>query len=196
MRAIAGFGSRLAMVAPLVSFLMAAPVFAQECETKIGALGPLSGGAAAWGLAMKAGAEFVAAQANASGGLQVGNRKCKVTVVTYDTKYTADGAAAGANYLASQNVKLIIGPVGSPEATGIKPVAHRNGQLTFNSAMAKDAIGTQWPTAFRQVSSPSAWAPALVKAAKDRFKITSVVVVAPNDQGGTDIASVDAEAYK
>jgi branched-chain amino acid transport system substrate-binding protein len=32
--------------------------------------------------------------------------------------------------------------------------------------------------------------------AKDTFNIKSIVVVAPNDQGGTDIASVDAEAYK
>ena len=180
----------------LVLAAACSPAAAQGCETKIGALGPMSGGAAAWGLAMKAGAEFAAAQANESGGVQIGNRKCKVTVLNYDSKYTADGAAAGANYMASQNVKVIIGPVGSPEATGIKPVAQRNQQLTFNSSYAKDAIGPQWPLAFHQLAGPSAWAPALVKAAKDRFKISSVVVVAPNDQGGTDVASVNAEAYK
>src|SRR4030088_50822 len=33
-------------------------------------------------------------------------------------------------------------------------------------------------------------------AAKRKFGIKKVVVVAPNDQGGTDIASVDAVAYK
>ena len=133
---------------PALLLAMAAvcsPAAAQDCETKIGALGPMSGGAAAWGLAMKAGAEFAAAQANEAGGVQIGNRKCKVTVLNYDSKYTADGAAAGANYMASQNVKVIIGPVGSPEATGIKPVAQRNQQLTFNSSYAKDAIGPQLP---------------------------------------------------
>jgi branched-chain amino acid transport system substrate-binding protein len=35
-----------------------------------------------------------------------------------------------------------------------------------------------------------------VKVAKEKFGIKKVVVVAPNDQGGTDIASVDAAAYK
>ena len=94
----------------LVAAAACLPAAAQDCETKIGALGPMSGGAAAWGLAMKSGAEFAAAQVNQAGGLQVGNRKCKVTVLNYDTKYTADGAAAGANYMASQNVKVIIGP--------------------------------------------------------------------------------------
>lgn len=178
------------------ALLASAPAMAQDCETKIGALGPMSGGAAAWGIAMKSGAEFVAAAVNETGGLQIGTRKCKVTVLTYDTKYTADGAAAGANYLASQNVKVIIGPVGSPEATGIKPVANRNQQLTFNSSYAKDAIGPQFPMAFHQLAGPVVWAPPLVKAAKERFKIASVVVVAPNDQGGTDVASVNAEAYK
>jgi branched-chain amino acid transport system substrate-binding protein len=193
MNSLSKYGFRSAL---LTSLLATLPAWAQNCETKIGVLGPLSGGAAAWGLAMKGGVEFAAAQSNEAGGVQIGNRKCKVTVLNYDTKYTADGAAAGANFLAGENVKLIIGPVGSPEATGVKPVANRNGQLTFNSSFAKDAIGTQFPNAFHQLAGPSAWSPALVKAAKERFKITSVVVVAPNDQGGTDVASVNADSYK
>ena len=185
-----------ALPGSMLVLLACAPAIAQDCETKLGALGPMSGGAAAWGLALKAGVELAAAQANETGGVQVGSRKCKVMVASYDSKYTADGAAAGANYMASQNVKLIVGPVGSPEATGVKPVANRNGQLTFNSSYAKDAISPQFPTAFHQLAGPAAWAPTLVKSAKDRFKINSVVVVAPNDQGGTDVASVNAEAYK
>lgn len=191
---------QLALLAPAMamcaSLLTSLPARAEECEARLGALGPMSGGAAAWGLALKAGVEMAAAQANEAGGVQIGSRKCKVTVASYDSKYTADGAAAGANYLASQNVKLIIGPVGGPEATGVKPVANRNGQLTFNSSYAKDAIGPQYPTAFHQLAGPAAWAPALVAHAKERFRIASVVVVAPNDQGGTDVADVDAAAYK
>jgi len=189
-----------AVFALATGFLSAAPLImpasAQSCEAKIGALGPMSGGAAAWGLALKAGVDFAAAQANEAGGVTVGDKKCKVTVVSYDTKYTADGAAAGANYMASQDVKLIVGPVGSPEATGIKPVANRNEQLTFNSSYAKNAIGPEWTLAFHQLAGPSAWASALATVAKDKFKINSVVVVAPNDQGGTDVASVNAAAYK
>ena len=183
-------------VAALGLASLAVPASAQNCETKIGALGPMSGGAAAWGLALKLGVEFAAAQANEAGGVAIGEKKCKVVVVSSDTKYTAEGAAAGANYLASQDVKLIIGPVGSPEATGIKPVANRNEQLTFNSSYAKNAIGPEWPLAFHQLAGPSAWAAALATVAKDKFNIKSVVVVAPNDQGGTDVASVNAAAYK
>lgn len=191
-----GVSTSLAVVAVLWAAPLGAGARAAECEVKIGTMGPLSGAAAAWGIAMRSGVEFAAAEANKNGGLPVGSDKCKVTVLSYDSKYTAQGAAAGANYFASENVKFIIGPVGSPEATGAKPVAERNGQITFNSSYAKDAIGPQWPLAFHQLTGPSTWAAPLVKAAKEKFNIKSVVVVAPNDQGGTDIASVNAEAYK
>lgn len=185
-----------AVAIALVAASYPSPAAAADCEVKIGALGPLSGGAAAWGLALRSGVEFAVEEANKAGGLPVGSDKCRVTVTSYDTKYTADGAAAAANFLASQNVKLIVGPVGSPEATGIKPVAERNGQITFNSAYAKDAIGPQWPLAFHQLAGPSTWAEPMVKFAKSKFDMKSVALVAPNDQGGTDIASVNAQAYR
>jgi len=188
--------SLLTTVILLPLALGATPARAADCEIKLGMVGPLSGAAASWGIALRSGAEFAAAEVNKAGGLPVESRKCTVSVISYDSKYTADGAAAGANYLASQNVKFIIGPVGSPEATGIKPVAQRNGQITFNTAYAKNAIEPNYPLAFHGLSGPATWAPPLAKAAKEKFGFKSIVCVAPNDQGGTDIASVDAAAYR
>ncbi|MDB6001748.1 MAG: Extracellular ligand-binding receptor [Rhizobacter sp.] len=169
---------------------------AQGCEVKLGAMGPLSGGATAWGIALRAGVELAAAEANQAGGVVVAGKKCNVSVESQDSKYSAEGAAAAANFFASKDIVLIIGPVGGPEATGVKPVAQRNGQITFNSSYAKDALQTSAPLAFHQLTGPGVWAKPLVKAAKERFNLKSVVVVAPNDQGGTDVASADAAAYK
>jgi branched-chain amino acid transport system substrate-binding protein len=169
---------------------------AQECEAKIGVVGPMSGGAALWGLSARNGAEIAAAEANQAGGLLMGGKKCKVVVVSYDSKYSAEGAAAAASSLASQDVGVIVGPVGSPEATGIKPVAERNKQVTTNSGYNKDAIGTQWPLAFHALPGPGAWAKPIAKAAKEKFDIKSIVVVAPNDQGGTDVGSMAVDAYR
>jgi branched-chain amino acid transport system substrate-binding protein len=169
---------------------------AQECEAKVGVVGPMSGGAALWGISARNGAEIAASEYNQAGGLPMGGKKCKVVVVSYDSKYSAEGAAAAANNLASQDVSVIVGPVGSPEATGIKPVAERNKQVTMNAVYAKDAIGAQWPLAFHAVAGPGAWAKLLVKMAKEKFDIKSVVVVAPNDQGGTDTATVAVDAYR
>jgi branched-chain amino acid transport system substrate-binding protein len=183
----------------LAAALAAAPLaaHAQSCEAKIGAMGPMSGGAAQWGLAMAGAAELAAAELNAQGGATIDGKKCKIVVVSYDSKYTADGAAAGANALASEGIKIIIGPVGSPEATGIKPVAARNEQLTWNAAYAKNALEPKYPLVFHIAPGPGTWSDAMVKHALKHFPgIKSVALVAPNDQGGTDIASVDAVAYR
>ena len=169
---------------------------AQNCEMKLGAMGPMSGGAAQWGLAMKSAAELAAAEVNQDGGVKIDGKQCKVTVVSYDSKYTADGAAAGSNALAAEGVHLIIGPVGSPEATGIKPLLGRNGQIAWNNAYAKNALEPRFPLMFQLAPTPYSWADPVIKKAKSVFTIKTVVLVAPNDQGGTDIADIDADAYK
>ena len=169
---------------------------AASCGIKIGAIGPLSGPAAEWGLAMVAAAEMAAAEANNKGGLQVGDQKCHVDVISYDSKYSAEGAAAGANNLASQGIKFIFGPVGAPEMTGIKPIAMRNQILVFGDSYAKNAIGPQWPLVFHLGPGPNVWGAPIIEEAKRKWKIDTVSIIAPNDQGGTDIASVDAQDYE
>ena len=169
---------------------------AQNCELKIGAMGPMSGGAAQWGLAMAGATELAAAEVNSAGGIKMGGKTCKVVVVPYDSKYTADAAAAGSNAFAAQDIKLIVGPVGSPEATGIKPVAARNEQLAWNAAYAKNALEPKFPLMFHIAPGPAVWSDTVIKAAMKVFPMKTVALIAPNDQGGTDIASVDAEAYK
>lgn len=187
----------LAAAATAICVVFASPsAWAQACELKIGSMGPMSGGAAQWGLAMDAAAQMAAAEVNVEGGLKVGDKKCHVTVVAYDSKYTADGAAAGANALAAEGIHFIIGPVGAPEATGIKPVAARNGQIAWNASYAKDALSTKYPLMFHMGPGPGAWADSVIKEALKHFTIKSVALIAPNDQGGTDIVSVDEVAYK
>jgi branched-chain amino acid transport system substrate-binding protein len=184
------------MAAAALAVVTSAGAHAQSCEIKIGAMGPMSGGAAQWGLAMAGAAELAAAEVNADGGIQIGGKKCKVTVVSYDSKYTADGAAAGSNALASQGIKLIIGPVGSPEATGIKPVAARNEQLAWNAAYAKNSLEPKFPLMFHVAPGPAVWSDAMIKRVVKTFPMKTVALIAPNDQAGTDILSVDAEAYR
>lgn len=194
-RSLASVVISIAFVASLAGSAVRADA-AGPCTLKIGAIGPLAGPAAEWGLTLVRAAELAAAEANAAGGLQVGDSKCQVSVMSYDSRYTAEGAAAGTNSFVSQRIKFIIGPIGSPEITGLKPVAHRNGLLVFGDGYAKNAIGPQWPLVFHESPGPSGWADAIIKVAKTKFKMKSVALIAPNDQGGTDITSVDAEAYR
>ncbi|VWB18900.1 amino acid ABC transporter substrate-binding protein [Burkholderia lata] len=171
------------------------PVAAQECTIKLGVAGPMTGGGASWGLSEKAATEFEAAWTNARGGLPVGNRKCKVSVVSVDTQSTVAGGAAAANYLASQGVHAVVGPVISPEITGFRPVAKRNGVVSFTPSFASDVLNPEFPLVFHEIQSPVVWAPAAVKAARDRFKLKTAVVIGPNDQGGTDPGKALAKTY-
>ncbi len=171
-------------------------VAAANCEIKLGATGPLSGAATQWGLAIKGAADFVAAEANAKGGVKVGSETCQLRVVAIDAKYTAEGAAAAANNFVSQGVKFILGPMGSPEVTGMKPIATRNKMLMMSDSYARDAIGPRWPLTFHVGPGPAAWADPLVKHAKMTFGIKNALTIAPNDQAGTDVAEVVAGVYE
>ena len=171
------------------------PAIAEDCEVKLGVAAPMSGAGAAWGIAMKGGTEFEAAWNNANGGLQVGDRKCKVTTSAYDDPMTAAGGAAASNYFAGQGIHLVVGPVTSPENTGFKPVAKRNGQLNFTTTFALDAIGPDNPLTFQNQLPPQAWGSRALKVAKDRFNLKKLILVAPNDQGGTDAGNSLLQYY-
>src|SRR5271167_937178 len=109
---IPSFKTRVLATIVLTAALPGTSAFAEDCTVKLGVVGPLSGGAAAWGLSVKEAADFVVAAENADGGLQMGDKKCKVNVYSFDSQYTAAGGAAGANYLASEGVHVTLGPVG------------------------------------------------------------------------------------
>ena len=130
-----------------ISFV-SSPASAQ-CVVKMGVVAPMSGAAAQWGIAMRGAAELVAAEYAEKGGLPVGGQKCKITVTTLDGKYNPEGAAAAANQLASDGIKVIIGPIGAPEVTGIKPVASRNRHADHGQQLCQ---GCHWPAAGRSSS--------------------------------------------
>jgi branched-chain amino acid transport system substrate-binding protein len=188
---------RLSRFAIATALLLSHQAAEAACpELKLGVIGVLSGPAAQWGLALKGAAEFVVAEANRDNQIKIDGEPCHVSIVAIDSKYSAEGAAAAGNSMAGQGIKFIIGPIGSPEMTGLKPIAVRNAMLVMGNGYAKNAIGPQWPLVFHQGPGPSGWADPIVKIAKQKFGFKSVMLIAPNDQGGTDIASVDADAYK
>lgn len=176
-----------AMPALLIGACLASlPAAAQECEVKVGAVGPMTGGASLWGMAVKGGADLQAAIVNSEGGLQVGNQKCKVKIVSFDDQCTAAGGAAASNYLASENVAALTGPLCSPATTGFRTVAKRYSQVTFSPSNMKDVLAPDFPLVFHSQQGPAVFGPILIKEAKAKFKFSSVVVLGPNDQGGTD----------
>src|SRR3979411_1052617 len=89
------------------------PAPAAEKTLAIGLLGPLSGGAASYGVELQRGAEMRADEINKAGGLKVGGDVYKIKLVAYDHKAQAADAATAANKLVFQDkVKYIIGKAG------------------------------------------------------------------------------------
>jgi ABC-type branched-chain amino acid transport systems, periplasmic component len=168
---------------------------ASACELKIGVPGVLSGPAAQWGIALRDAVEFVAKETMVEEKLSIDGELCTVSVTSIDSKYSAEGAASAMNALAADGIKVIVGPVGSPEVTGMKPVARRNQMVAMVNSFAKDAIGPQWPDVFHIGPGPSGWAGSIIDEAQKHFEFSSVTIVAPNDQGGTDIAGVNAQIF-
>jgi branched-chain amino acid transport system substrate-binding protein len=171
------------------------PAAAEDCTVKIGVVGPMSGGASLWGLTIKAAADFEAARTNQAGGLQVGDRKCQVKILPFDSLYTAAGGAAAANYLASENVHVTLGPMGAPEVVGFRPVAKRNDIVFFSHTYLADALSPDYPLAFHALQAPQSWGPLLIAAAKKNFDFKSMIIVGANDQGGTDGSKALAKMY-
>jgi branched-chain amino acid transport system substrate-binding protein len=83
---------------PIAAFVLALaclatqPSHAQE-ELRIGAIGPLSGGGTAWGLAINRGTQMAVDEANAAGGLKVGGKSYKLKLIMLDDTYSASGGA-------------------------------------------------------------------------------------------------------
>ncbi len=173
-------------------------VSAQEAETlKIGALVTLSGAGASWGQGMKNAAEIAAAQVNEAGGLEVGGKKYKVSVVAYDDKYQANEAVTVANRLVFEDkVKYIIGPVGSAPVLAIQPITEKNKVIVMTLGFTSKALQKDKPFTFRpnvttaEVSQPQIdW---LVKTQG----VKKVGALFPNDETGQQIAKDLRAAYK
>lgn len=166
------------------------------CELKIGSPSVLSGPAAQWGIALRGAVEFAAKEATEEKLITIDGEACTVSTSVIDSKYTAEGAASAMSQLAAQGIKVIVGGVGSPEVTGLKPVATRNRMVAMVNSFAKNSIGPQWPNVFHIGPGPSGWAGPIIDAGRERFKFDSVAIVAPNDQGGTDVAGVNGDIFK
>lgn len=123
-------------------------VQAQETEDlKIGALVTLSGAGAAWGQGMKNAAELAALEVNKAGGLEVGGKRYKVSVVAYDDKYQANEAVTVANRLVFEDkVKYIIGPVGSAPVLAIQPVTEKNQVIVITLGFTAKALQADKPS--------------------------------------------------
>jgi len=188
---------RIVLGAAAVS-LVAAPAMAQE-TLKIGAIGSLSGGGTAWGLAIKRGAEIAVDEVNAAGGLKVGDKTFKVELVMYDDQYTGQGGKTAAERLVYQDkVKYIVGPIGSNPVLSTVEVSTPQKVLVVSNGYTPKILQNDHKASynFRFTLTNLEFAPNMMKWVKENLKVTKVGILVPNDAIGQSVAPPLVKLYK
>jgi branched-chain amino acid transport system substrate-binding protein len=174
----------------LTSGLSGGIAIGAEKTLKIGCLGPLSGGAAAWGVQLLRGVQMKAEEINAAGGLKVGKDIYKIEISNYDTKARADEATQVTKKLIyDDKVKFIIGNAVAATCQAAQLITEPNKVLfTFICWGIKD-LGPEKPYSFREVHGALEVGEPFYEWFHKKFPgIKKVALISPNDTSGWDTA--------
>ncbi len=186
------------MLVVLLALGTAAPAPAAEKTLEIGVLGPLSGGAASYGVELVRGAEMRADEINKAGGLKVGGDVYKIKLVTYDHKASAADAATAASKLIFQDkVKYIIGNAVGATCNAVQTVTEPQKVLFAFVCWGTNNLGPDKPYSFRSMLSQWEAAEPFYRWVKEKHpNIKKVAVLSPNDTSGLDTNTAVVKAVK
>jgi branched-chain amino acid transport system substrate-binding protein len=162
---------------------------------KIGAIVPVSGPAAAFGVGVQRGLELAAEDI---GVFTVAGEKYRLEVVTYDTVYAPDKTVAAINRAVyNDNVKygVIIGAGVHPP---ILPIIRETGFLDFAFAAAgRQITNPENPTAFRIMASSDQLYQTYAVAIAEKLGGKRIAFLGPNDElGKNDAKAIKTEVEK
>ena len=123
---------------------------------KIGSIHPLTGGLAADGLQMDAGAQLAAADINAAGGISCLDG-AQIEILSADSTGTPEVGQSEAERLIQEGVIALVGPYQSAVAYNIATVAERNGiPFVIDVAVADEILTQGYTNTFRIQPNASA----------------------------------------
>lgn len=96
---------------------------------KIGAIGPLTGGAASYGISVKNGAQIAIDEINAAGGIKVGDITYTLVMNFVDDEATPDTAITAYNTVMDWGAQVILGTVTSGACAAITDLTFADGIL-------------------------------------------------------------------
>jgi branched-chain amino acid transport system substrate-binding protein len=180
--------------------LMGAGTASAQEELRIGAIGSLSGGGTAWGLALQRGVTLAIDEVVQAGGLKVGGKLYMPKLVMYDDQYTATGGKTAAERLVNlDKVKYIIGPIGSPPVLTSVAVTMPAKVIQLSNGFAPAILKNEGksPFNFRVMNSNTEFGPAMIKWLHANYpNVKKVALIAPNDAVGQAVLPTLVEAYK
>ena len=166
----------------------------------IGAVGSLSGGGTAWGLATQRGAELAIDEVNKAGGVAADGKTYAVKLIMYDDQYTGQGGTTAATRLVNEDkVKFIIGPIGSAPALGVIAVTNPAKVVVLSDGYAPKILDNDAHAAynFRVSNTPNEFMPAAVKWLAEHYPDNKTVgIIGPNDATGQGTLPVMIKNYE
>lgn len=145
---------------------------------EIGAIFPLTGDAAAYGIPGQQSIQLAVKEINENGGI---NGK-QLKVIYEDGSCSAKGGASAANKLINvDGVKVILGGFCSGETLGAAPIAEVNHAILFSPGSGSPDITNAGDYIFRNFPSDSSSASKVAKAAIDNGDKTMVIISEQTD---------------
>src|SRR5881296_3712284 len=188
----------IAVVALVAAAGTRTPSAAEDKTLTIGVLGPLSGGAASYGVELVRAAEIRTDEINKAGGLKVGGDVYKIKLVSYDHKASAADAATAANKLIFQDkVKYIIGNAVGATCNAVQTVSEPQKVLFAFVCWGTNNLGPDKPYSFRSLLSQWEVAEPFYRWVKDKHPaIKKIAIISPNDTSGLDTNTAVVKAVK
>lgn len=191
-------------IATLATFVFAAAlsgggaVQAEDKTLTIGLLGPLSGGAASYGVELVRGAELRVEEINKGGGLKVGADAYRIKLVSYDHKAQAADTATATNKLIFQDkVKYIIGNAVGATCNAAQTITEPNKVMFAFVCWGTNNLAPEKPYSFRSMLSQWELAEPFYRWVKENHPtIKRVAVISPNDTSGKDTNTAVVKALK
>jgi branched-chain amino acid transport system substrate-binding protein len=163
---------------------------------KIGVIAPLTGPAAAWGLATAGGPKILASEINAKGGLDVGGKKYQVEIIAYDDQYKAADAIAAYNRLVKQDGAKYVIVMTSASTLAIKQSVEDDKVIAMTSSLTPKAFDDKTKYMFRLYSPPTHFLAPLIGWMKTNLKERRIVITNPNDETGWAQTENSQKVYK
>ncbi len=185
----------MCVAAALAIVLGAAPGWGEDL--KIGAVGTLSGGGTEWGLALQRGTTVAFDEINAAGGVKVGGKSYTLKMIMYDDQYTAQGGTTAATRLVNvDNVKFILGPIGSPPALGVVAVTNPAKVIALTNGYSPKILTPESTYSFRMQIPTDYFAPGVARWLRQTYpNMKKIGIISPNDAVGQTLAPLHVEAY-
>lgn len=173
------------------------PASAQE-TIKLGVSAPMSGAAAIWGLGMEWLCKQAAQGINDAGGVKVGGKSYKFEIVALDNKYNAaDGAKVAQTLLNRDDMRYIVGSVGTAPVMALQSLSERKGALLFTTAWGASIKGPKFPLTFTQINTPAEVMPPLYQYVKQQHpNVKTVALLNPNDATGKESEVVARKVWE